>query len=147
MACSLVLTVTDVDTVRPVLSLGTSLVAAISRPSHPAPTPSSHSVTDSVVVTLALLATAHAKRSLRAGCEITYTTMKVNHFCTIGRYSGTAHYILSIWQAAIASFITSSFKIFLTQTFPRCCATCSILPSRAMYSMMSIFVYRSVEVY
>ena len=43
-----------------------------------------------------------------------------------GSYSGPAHYDVSIRQAAKAAFVTSSFKIFLTQTFPRCGATCYI---------------------
>ena len=56
---------------------------------------------------------------------------------------------MTIRQAARAAFITSSFKIFLTQTFPRCGATCYILPSRAMTQLFNgvNFVYRSVEVY
>ena len=56
---------------------------------------------------------------------------------------------ISIRQAARAAFVTSSFKIFLTQTFPRCGATCYILPSRAMTQLFNgvNFVYRSVEVY
>ena len=43
----------------------------------------------------------------------------------------------------------SSFKIFLTQTFPRCAAKCYILPSRAMAQLFNgvNFVYRSFEVY
>ena len=48
----------------------------------------------------------------------------LNHFSTTGRCSGPAHYDVSIRQAARATFVTSSFKIFLTQTFPRCGATC-----------------------
>ena len=47
------------------------------------------------------------------------------------------------------AFVTSSFKIFLTQTFPRCGATCYILPWRAMSQRFNgvNFGYRSVEVY
>ena len=73
----------------------------------------------------------------------------VNHYRTTGRCSGPAHYDVSIRQAARAAFVTSSFKIFLTQTFPRCGATCYILPSRAMTQLFNgvNFVYRSVEVY
>ena len=73
----------------------------------------------------------------------------INHFSTTGRCSGPAHYDVSIRQAARAAFVTSSFKIFLTQTFPRCRATCFILPSRAMTQLFNgvNFVYRSVEVY
>ena len=80
---------------------------------------------------------------------LTKTKIFFNHFSTIGRYYGTAHYILSIRQAAITAIVTSSFKIFLTQTFPRCGATCYILPSRAMSQIFNgvNFVYRSVEVY
>ena len=73
----------------------------------------------------------------------------VNHFSTTGRCCGPAHYDVAIRQAARAAFATSSFKIFLTQTFPRCGATCYILPSRAMTLLFNgvNFVYRSVEVY
>ena len=73
----------------------------------------------------------------------------INHFSTTGRCSGPAHYNISIRQAARAAFVTSSFKIFLTQTFPRCGATCYILPSGAMTQLFNgvNFVYRSVEVY
>ena len=72
-----------------------------------------------------------------------------NHYRTTGRCSGPSHYDVSIRQAARAAFVTSSFKIFLTQTFPRCGATCYILPSRAMTPLFNgvNFVYRSVEVY
>ena len=57
--------------------------------------------------------------------------------------------ILSIRPAAIAAIVTSSSKIFLTQTFPRRGATCYILRSRAMSQLFNgvNFVYRSVEVY
>ena len=74
---------------------------------------------------------------------------KLNHYRTIGRCSGPAHYDVSIRQAARAAFVTSSFKIFLTQTFLRCGATCYILPSRAMSQLFNgvNIVYRSVEVY
>ena len=60
-----------------------------------------------------------------------------------------AHYDVSIRQAARAAFVTSNCKIFLTQTFPRCGATCFILPSKAMTQVFNgvNFVYRSVEVY
>ena len=73
----------------------------------------------------------------------------VNHFSTTGRCSGPAHYDVSIRQAARTAFVTSSFKIFLTQTFPRCGATCYILPSRGMTQLFNgvNFVYRSVEIY
>ena len=72
-----------------------------------------------------------------------------NHFSTTGRCSGPAHNDVSIRQAARAVFVTSSFKIVLTQTFPRCGATCYILLSRAMTQLFNgvNFVYRSVEVY
>ena len=48
-----------------------------------------------------------------------------------------------------AAIVTSSFKIFLTQTFPLCGATCYILPSRTMSQLFNgdNFDYRSVEVY
>ena len=70
-----------------------------------------------------------------------------NHFSTTGLYGGPAHYDVSIRQAAIEAFVTSSFKIFLTQTFPRCGATCYILPSRAMSQLFNgvNLVYRSLE--
>ena len=72
-----------------------------------------------------------------------------NHFSTIGRISGPAHYDVSIRQAAIEAFLASSFKIFWTQTFPRCGATCYILPSWAMPQLFNglVFVYRSLEDY
>ena len=74
-----------------------------------------------------------------------HTRIYVNHFSTIGLYGGPAHYDVSIRQAAIEAFITSSFKIFLTQTFLRCGATCYCLQGRChSFSMVSI-VYRSVE--
>ena len=68
-----------------------------------------------------------------------YNRMKrvLNHFSTTGRCSGPAHYDVSIRQAARAAFVTSSFKIFSTQTFPRCGATCYILPSRAMTQLFN----------
>ena len=74
---------------------------------------------------------------------------KLNHFSTTGCCSVPAQYDVSIRQAARAAFVTSSFKIFLTQTFLRCGATCYILPSRAMTQLFNgvNFVYRSVEVY
>ena len=86
---------------------------------------------------------AHLSTSLQRNHYI------INHFSTTGRCSGPAHYDVSIWQAARAAFVTSSFKISLTQTFPRCGATCYILPSRAMTQLFNgvNFVYRSVEVY
>ena len=62
---------------------------------------------------------------------------EINHYRTIGHCSGPAHYDASIRQAARAAFVTSSFKIFLTQTFPRCGATCHILPSRAMTQLFN----------
>ena len=73
----------------------------------------------------------------------------INHFRTIARYRGPAHYDVSIRQADIAAIVTSSFRIFLTQTFPRCGATCYILPWRAMSQRFNgvNFVYRSLEVY
>ena len=61
----------------------------------------------------------------------------INHFSTTGLYGGPAHYDVSIRQAAIEAFVKSRFKIFLTQTFPRCGATCCILPSRAMSQLFS----------
>ena len=71
---------------------------------------------------------------------VTIMFCSINHFSTTGRCSGPAHYDVSI---------TSILKIFLTQTFPRCGATCYILPSRAMTQLFIGVnsVYRSVEVY
>ena len=65
---------------------------------------------------------------------------------------------ISVRQAAVAAQRTmtfqydrplerhSSFKIFLTQTFPPCGATCYILPSMSMTQLFNgvNFVYRSV---
>ena len=62
---------------------------------------------------------------------------QTDHFSTAGLYSGPAHYDVSIRQAAIEAFVKSSFKIFLTQTFPRCGATCYILPSRVMSQLFN----------
>ena len=74
---------------------------------------------------------------------------QLNHFSMTGRCSGPAHYDVSIRQAATVAFITSSFRIFLTQTFPRCGGTCYILPLRTMSQRFNgvDFMYRSVEVY
>ena len=82
-------------------------------------------------------------------CSPVFLSMSLNHFSTTGRCRCPAHFDVSIRQAARAAFVTSSFKIFLTQTFPRCGATCYILPSRAMTQLFNSvnFVYRSVEVY
>ena len=63
--------------------------------------------------------------------------MSLLHFSTTGLYSGPAHYDVSIRQAAIEAFVKSSFKIFLTQTFPRRGATCYIFPSRAMSQLFN----------
>ena len=65
----------------------------------------------------------------------------------IGHCSGTVHDDISIPQASTVAFVTSSFKIFLTQTFPRCGATCYILPSRAMSQLFNgvNFVYISLS--
>ena len=64
--------------------------------------------------------------------------MVLNHFSTTGLYRGPAHhYGVSIRQAAIEAFVKSSFKIVLAQTFPRCGATCYILPSRAMSQLFN----------
>ena len=73
----------------------------------------------------------------------------INHFSITGRSSDPAHHDGSIRQAATAAFVTSSFKIVLTQTFPLCGATCYILSLRVMYQLFNgaNFVYRSVEVY
>ena len=48
---------------------------------------------------------------------------KFNHFSTTGCCSSPAHYDVWIRQAARPAFVTSSFKIFLTQTYPLCGAT------------------------
>ena len=83
------------------------------------------------------------------GSDILKRILYINHFSTTGRCSGTAHYDISIRQDATAALVTSSFKIFLTQTFPRCGATCYILHSRTMSQLFNgvNFVYRSMEVY
>ena len=43
-----------------------------------------------------------------------FESSAVNHFSMTGRCSGPAHYDVSIRQAAVAAFVTSSLKIFLT---------------------------------
>ena len=68
----------------------------------------------------------HFGANLRISCNILVSRPWVNHFSTTGRCSGPAHYDVSIRQAARAAFVTSSFKIILTQTFQRCGATCFI---------------------
>ena len=68
----------------------------------------------------------------------------INHFSTTSRCSDPAHYDVSIRQAARAAFVTSSFKIFSIQTFPRCGATCCL---RGRWFNGVNFVYHSVEVY
>ena len=62
---------------------------------------------------------------------------------------------ISVRQAAVAAhraraeIVTKSLKIFLTQTFPLCGATCYIVRLRLMARLFNgvNFVYRSVEVY
>ena len=62
-----------------------------------------------------------------------------------------AHRAVTPWkrQAARPAIVTSSFKIFLTQTFPLCGSTCYIMPSRMMTRLFNgvNFVYRSVQGY
>ena len=74
---------------------------------------------------------------VRCSIDNPESTITFNHFSTTGLYSGPAHYDVSIRQAAIEAFVRSSFKIFLVQTFPRCGATCYILPSRAMSQLFN----------
>ena len=64
-------------------------------------------------------------------------------------YTGPTRCDTWIRQGARPAIVTSSFKIFLTQTFPLCGATCYILPSRTMHQPFNgvNFVYHSVEVY
>ena len=52
-------------------------------------------------------------------------------------------------QACLPAIATSSFKIFLTQSFPRRGATCYILPWREMSQLFNgvNFGYRSADVY
>ena len=72
-----------------------------------------------------------------------------NHFSTTGRNCGTPLRDACVWQACLPAIATSSFKIFLTQSFPRRGATCYILPWRAMSRLFNgvNFGYRSADVY
>ena len=71
-----------------------------------------------------------------------------NRFSTTGRCSGPPCCDTWIRHFARPTFVTSSFKIFLTQPFPPCGATCYTLPSRTMTQLFNgvDFVYHSVEV-
>ena len=73
----------------------------------------------------------------------------INHFSTTGRRTGPLRCDAWIRQTARPAIVTSSFKIFLIQTFQLCAATCYILPSRTMPQLFSGLncVYRSVQVY
>ena len=75
--------------------------------------------------------------------------LSLKPFSTTGRCTGPPRCDTWIWQAARAAIVTSSFKNFLTQTFPLRGDTCSIVPSRMMTQLFNgvNFVYRSVEVY
>ena len=64
-------------------------------------------------------------------------TNTINHFSTTGRNCGTPLRDACVRQACLPAIATSSFKIFLTQSFPRRGATCCILPSRAMSQLFS----------
>ena len=73
----------------------------------------------------------------------------INTVLTIsGRCSGPPRCDTWIRHFARPTFVTSSFKIFLTRTFPPCGATCYTLPSRTMTQLFNgvDFVYHSVEV-
>ena len=52
--------------------------------------------------------------------------IQVNHFSTTGRNCGTPLRDACVRQACLPAIATSSFKIFLTQSFPRRGATCYI---------------------
>ena len=82
-----------------------------------------------------------------SGYCVHYHTIK--HFSMTGRCSGPPRCVTWIRQAARPAIVTSSFKIFLTQTFPLCGATCYIVLSRVKTQLLNCvnFVYRSVEVY
>ena len=73
----------------------------------------------------------------------------VNNFSTTGRNCGTPLRDACVRQACLPAIATSSFKIFLTQSFPRRGATCYILPWRAMSRLFNgvNFGYRSADVY
>ena len=73
----------------------------------------------------------------------------INHFSTAGRNCGTPLRDACVRQACLPAIATSSFKIFLTQSFPRRGATCYILPWRAMSRLFNgvNFGYRSADVY
>ena len=72
-----------------------------------------------------------------------------NHFSTTGRNCGPPLRDACVRQACLPAIATSSFKIFLTQSFPRRGATCYILPWRAMSRLFNgvNFGYRSADVY
>ena len=71
------------------------------------------------------------------------------YFSTTGRNWGTPLRDACVRQACLRAIATSSFKIFLTQSFPRRGATCYILPWRAMSRLFNgvNFGYRSADVY
>ena len=73
----------------------------------------------------------------------------VDHFSTSGRNCGTPLRDACVRQACLPAIAMSSFKIFLTQSFPRRGATCYILPWRAMSRLFNgvNFGYRSADVY
>ena len=76
--------------------------------------------------------------------QCNYDEVCFNHFSMTGRCTGPPRYDVSIRQAGTAAIVTSSFKIFWTQTCPLCGATCYILPSRLFNGVN--FGYHSVEV-
>ena len=77
--------------------------------------------------------------------KINHLLSRFIHFSTTGRCTGPPRSDVSIRQAGAAAIVTSSFKIFLTQTG----ATCYIVPSRPMIRLFNgvNFGYHSVEVY
>ena len=73
----------------------------------------------------------------------------VTKYLIINHFNTTAHYNVWLRQVGRPAFVTSYFKIFLTQTYPLCGATCYVMSSRAMAQLFNgvNFVYCPVEVY
>ena len=101
------------------------------------------STTNSCQIAIACSFPVHCRLRLCLGDNF------VNHFSMTGCCTGPLRCETWIRQAARPAIVTSSFIIFLTQTFPLYGATSYILPSRTMSQLSNglIFVYRSVEVY
>ena len=81
-------------------------------------------------------------------CHAGSRQSQFNHFSTTGRNCGTPLRDACVRQACLPAIATSSFKIFLTQSFPRRGATCYILPWRAMSRLFNgvNIGYRSADV-